>query len=52
MTKLSFKGKGERASWTLGLIHTGVCVPHMPEVVSSTSLPSLMTFHGMGTCIL
>ena len=54
MTKFPFKGKGELASGTLDLIHADVCgtMSTHAKVVSSTLLPLLMTFHGMGTCIL
>ena len=47
MTKLSFKGKGERASGPLDLIHTDVY-----GSMSTHGIPLLMTFHGMSTCIL
>ena len=43
--------KGEHACGPLDLIHSDVCGPYplIPKVVSSTSLPSLMIIHDLGT---
>ena len=54
MSELPFIGNSEHACGPLDLIHSDVCGPYplMPKVVSSTSLPSLMIIHDLGTWIL
>ena len=54
MTKLSFKGKGERANGPLDLIQSDVCGP-MPTHAKGGFIYFItlsMIIHGIGTCIL
>ena len=52
MTELPFMGKGEHAYGPLDLKHSDVCSPLSINARRSTSLPSSMIVHDLGTWIL